>query len=136
MEIKYETRHLLDTIHIHDSEFAGYTYDYDRRRVLLSCKNVFAQTRITLALENVILLHLQSCSFWHGGNSILWMTVRDGNDFLDALIRQQHCNAETYRDSYLDQGIRYLTIEFTINSGDTLLIACERVVCSETALLS
>ena len=134
MRIRFENKNQLNNIHIHDSEFAGYCYDYDKRQVCFSCNNIFDKKVVSFVFENVVLLHLQSCSFWHGGNSILWMSVLDKNEYLEELISQQLANAEKFKSSYLDRGIQYVALEFTIHSGDTLLIICESISYSESSL--
>ena len=130
LEIVYETRNLLNSIRIHDSEFVGYSYDYDKRMIFFACRNLLENKVMNFSFHNVILHHLQSCSFWHGGNAILWVNNCDWDNYRDELMEQ----AVKYKNSYLDQGIQYLAVEFIINSGDSVLIVCERMVYTENEL--
>ena len=125
MRISYENRNIIEQMQIHDSEFTGFAYDYERRQITMSCNNVFLKRSYVLVFENVVLTHLQSCSFWHGGNSIMWINVIEDNEHLCDLYHIQNSNPELYCGSQLDKGINYITMELTINSGDTLLISCE-----------
>lgn len=131
MVIVFENKHLIDNIQIHDCEFVGYSYDYIKRQVSISCRNIFEKRITDLIFENVIFLQLQSCSFWHGGNAIMWMDTCDWGEHLVNLSKQ----ADGCTDSYLSQGIQYFAIELTINSGDTLLIVCERLIHLESPLM-
>ena len=135
MEFKFENRYLLDNINIHDSEFSGYSYDYEKRKAFFSCRNSFMKKAQTFSFQNVILVHLQSCSFWHGGNAIAWMEISDRNEHLDVLLKYQQSNSEKFKDSFLDQGIPYFVVEFVINSGDSLIIVCESVIYEEKELI-
>lgn len=125
MRITYENRNIIEQMQIHDSEFNGFAYDYEHRQITMSCNNIFLKRSYILVFENVVLMHLQSCSFWHGGNSIMWINVIEDNEHLCDLYHIQNSNPELYCGSQLDKGINYITMELTINSGDTLLISCE-----------
>lgn len=136
LEYNYRNMRSLNSVYVHDSEFTGFSHYYDHRTVELSCTNAYIRKKQTFIFENVIVLHMQSCSFWNGGNSIAWMTVSDRTEYLDRLIEIQSNNSQKYEGSYLDQGIRYIAVEFTINSGDTLLIVCQKIHYTEMELVS
>ena len=131
MEVTCQMKELLEQIDIHDSEFSGYSYDYENRQIIMRCKNIYASKCLEFIFENVVVSHLQSCVFWGSGYNILWMTVSENHKYLDELNQRQAKNSDNDYGSYLDKGNRYLAIEFTINSGDTLLIICEKVIYKE-----
>ena len=124
-KINHNNKQEVDDMYIHDSKFTGYLYDYDKRQISFSCNNIFLKKEFSFLFQNVILCEMQSCSFWHGGDSILVISLVDNPPQLKQLMKVQSENQELYRDSYLDKGISYLSVQFEMNSGDTLLIICE-----------
>ena len=75
--------------------------------------------------ENVIYCRMQSCSFWHGGNSIMGISLDEQPIQMAELISIQNEHKDLYKNSFLDRGITYIALRIEINSGDTLLIICE-----------
>ena len=136
MEYNFHNMHALKKVYVHDGEFTGFSYYYDHRTIELSCTNAYIRKKQSFIFDNVIVFHMQSCSFWNGGNSILGMTVYDRTEFLDRLIETQNNNSQKYEGSYLDRGIKYIAVEFTINSGDTLLIVCQTIHYNEIELVT
>lgn len=124
----------LEKIDIHDSDFAGYSYDYSNRSISLTCDNRFTGKKLHLQFLNVVYCSLQSCSFWHGGNSILWLSVCEDNSALSALYELQKQNSSSFYNSYLDREIDYVISELTINSGDKLQIVFEKLKFTEEDL--
>lgn len=134
MKIDYTSIHQLKNVYIHDSEFTGYEYDYTNRRISFACRNIFSKKKLVFQFNNVIYSTLQSCTFWGGGNSILWLNVLDEDAGLNALYELQRKNQDNFALSDLDQGIEYIITEITINSGDKLLIVSQWIEFIETAL--
>lgn len=134
MEIDFHNKHIIDEIRIHDSEFTGYVFDYNKRNVTFSCQNIFTRKRLLFEFQNVIIIHSQSCNFWNGGSSIMWMDLIDENEYYHQMISLQSQNAIRFRGSQLDKHIPYISVQFTINSGDTLLITCERIICNSESI--
>lgn len=134
MEIDFHNKHIIDEIRIHDSEFSGYVFDSSTRNVRFSCQNIFTRKRLLFDFQNVIIVQSQSCNFWNGGSSIMWMNLIDENDYYHQLISLQSQNAVRFRGSQLDKNIPYISVQFTINSGDTLLITCERIICNSESI--
>ena len=134
MNIDHRNKCDLKEIYIHDSDFAGYSYDYDARSIALTCDNRFTGKRLHFQFQNVVYSSLQSCGFWGGGNSILWLNVLEETPALSALYELQKQNSGQFFDSYLDRGIDYVIAEFTMNSGAKLLIVFESLVYTEEVL--
>ena len=134
MTFDYRNKYDLEKVNIHDGDFTGYSYSYSAKSILLTCVNRFTGKRIHLKFMNVIYSWLQSCSFWCGGNSILWLKIKENDAGLDSLYELQNKNKEEFALSDLDQGIEYVVIEITINSGDKLLIASQWVELEEIAV--
>lgn len=134
MRISYENIHQLTDIHVHDCLFSGYVYDYENRSVQFTCVDSYEKKAKTFCFQNVVLVQLQSCSFWHGGSNILWMNYDEEHPLLHQLECMQMEKQELFEGSFMDRGIRYLPIEFTINSGDVLVIISESVDYEEKPL--
>lgn len=128
VEYTYQNKQLISVIPIHDSEFYGYTYDYDNREITVCCNNIFTSRVIKLIFQNTILVHLQSCNFWHGGNSIMWIEVMEDTACLELLNEIKAEYASQVKGSQLDRNIDYFAVELTLNSGDTLQIICEKMI--------
>lgn len=125
MRIDHNNKQEVNDMYIHDSKFTGYLYDYDKRQISFSCNNIFLKKKFSFLFQNVIFCEIQSCSFWHGGDSILVISLVDNPPQLKQLMKIQSENQELYKDSYLDKEISYLSVQFEMNSGDILLIICE-----------
>lgn len=125
MIINCRNSKIIDNIYIHDSIFSGFSYNYKSREIFLECEQRYLNKRFRFLFHNVILCNMQSCSFWHGGNSILDISLEESSSQMNELIEIQNQHKELYKGSYLDQGISYLQIKFEINSGDILFIICE-----------
>ena len=134
MRFNYQNQEKVNDLYIHDSDFEGFCYDYDKRQIKLSCKNLFLEKIFHFTFDNVIYSGLQSCTFWHGGNSIYDIYLEDNLPEMDRLMEIQNANSEMYAGSRLDDGTNYIPVKFEINSGDTLLIICEAMECEEEKL--
>ena len=135
MIFDYRNKNDLKEINIHDSDFTGYNYDYSNRTIVLTCNNRFTGKCLHFQFMNVIYSSLQSCSFWGGGNAVLWLNVNERDVGLDSLYELQRKNKEEYALSDLDQGIEYIIVEVTINSGDKLLIVSQWIEFQEKAIM-
>ena len=131
MIICNENKSVIDDLYIHDSIFTGFNYDYINRKVYFVCENPYLNKKFDFKFHNVLLLDMQSCSFWHGGNRILDIFIEESTPRMNELFEIQKQYKELYEGSYLDQKILYLQIKFQINSGDVLLIICEYIEFEE-----
>ena len=118
----------LDKICVHDGIFTGFEYDYEKRQIRFTLDLTLKQP-INFCLLNVIWLEIQSCSFWHGGMNVMWISIEEKSPQLDQLLLLQEQKKELYAGSYLDKGIEYMTVEIQLNSGDTILAVCEKLEC-------
>ena len=41
MRFNYQNQEKVNDLYVHDSDFEGFCYDYDKRQIKLSCKNRF-----------------------------------------------------------------------------------------------
>ena len=120
----------IEKINVHDSVFSGYVYDYDNKQIRFSCSNNYPLNQcFNFCFYNVIFVEVQGCSFWHGGNNILGIFIEETSAQLDQLYQLQKAKKDLYAGSYLDKGITYITVEIQLNSGDTILIICEKIEC-------
>lgn len=127
MIIDCKNKESIKDLYIHDSIFDGYCYNYSKRQISLSCENSFLKKRFDFIFNNVIFSSMQSCSFWHGGNSILDIYLEENTAQMNQLLEIQNSNQDLYEDSYIDKGINYLSVGIKINSGDMLFIICEKI---------
>lgn len=135
MLYNYNNKNEFDKIYLHDAIFEGYNYDYDKREISFSCKYYEVNKIYNFNFHNVIYSKLQSCSFWHGGNSVYDIYCTETPDEFTNLIHDVQTNEPVnFEYSFLDRGINYITIKIMINSGDALLIICESVEVSESEL--
>lgn len=134
MIFSYENRDQLDKQYIHDSEFNGYRYDYNERKIIISCIDSFYKRRIQLIFCNVIFSEMQSCLFWYGGNSIYDIWLEKNSYQMQHLLKIQKSNKDKYDYNCLTEGINYLEIKIQINSGDTFFIICESLNWVEEAI--
>lgn len=131
MIIYNENKSIIDELYIHDSIFTGFNYDYINRKVYFVCENPYLNKKFDFKFYNVLLLDMQSCSFWHGGNRILDIFIEESTPQMNELFEIQKQYKELYEGSYLDRKILYLQVKFQINSGDVLLIICEYIEFEE-----
>lgn len=128
----YNNKEMIDELYIHDSVYEGFQYDYDERQVTLVCKNYYLNKTYNFKFLNVIFCKLQSCCFWGcNGFYIHHMELKDDADDLENLMSIKDTKPDWYEHSALDKGIKYICVEFLINSGDTLLIICESIDLTE-----
>lgn len=128
-----KNREKVDELYIHDSEFAGFSYDYDKRVVYLNCDNYYLKKRFKFVFHNVIWCGMQSCLFWGGGNSILDIHLEEPC----AKMEELYTMSEKMRPPFhVNRSISYLPVGFLINSGDTLLIICEAMKMTENDLVT
>ncbi len=130
MKIDWNNRNEINKIYVHDCEFTGYSYDYDKRQISLQCEGNFLNLKHSFLFNNVIFTKMQSCTFWHGGDSIMYIALEEEETELK-ILKKIHDEKE-YDLTELDEGISYLSIEMLINSGDMLLIICESVDYEES----
>ena len=112
---------------MHDSSFTGYVYNYSERTINMSLVNTFRGIAQSIALNNIILFQLQSCSFWGGGNAIYDTNCYTEHQFLNQLRKAKEENLENFEGSRLDMGIEYIVFELTLNSGDVMHVVCESI---------
>ena len=134
MRFDFRNKEKVDDLYIHDSDFEGYCYDYDERKITLSCRNLFLKKIFHFTFDNVIYCGLQSCTFWHGGNSIYAVHLEDDLPEMERLMEIQNARPELHASSRINDGTQYIPVKFIINSGDTLLIICESMECEEEKL--
>ena len=134
MYITYENKKQVDDIYVHDSTFTGFLYNYEDREIVLSCKNIYLKKELHFVFSNVVHVNLQSCSFWHGGDSIYALYLGDAS-VQEQILRAYGENNNWLEGSYLDEGISFILVVIQINSGDVLEILCEGIEYIEYALL-
>lgn len=126
----------FNKLYIHDSIYTGYNYDFDKKEINLTCNNHYLKKIFTFNFCNVIYSKLQSFGFWgSNGFYIFDVELEENNEELkQIIINTQNSKPDWFKNSKLDSNINYITIEFTINTGDKLLIICESVEVSESEL--
>ena len=127
----YYNKQEIDNIIVHDSEFYGFSYDYMDKKLQFSCDNYWIlKKKQTFIFHNVILCNLQGCSFWHGGNCILGLSLLDN---APEMSRLKEMSLE-FEETLFDDKTEYITLELQLNSGDTLLIIFESLEYYEEKL--
>ena len=63
INFNFDNKEKVKDLYIHDSEYVGFSYDYDQRKVFLSCDNAYLKKIFHLKFNNVILCNMQSCEF-------------------------------------------------------------------------
>lgn len=134
MHIGWKNRKLLDEFRIHDSEFGGLNYDYDKRIIEIICSNYCLEKMFNITFNNVILFEVQSCCFWSEGNNIRGMYIEECSHNLKELKKIQNDNKEDYQGSYLNRGFTYMEVTIELNSGDEIHIICQSVDCIENEM--
>ncbi|MBQ4284168.1 MAG: hypothetical protein IJB96_09605 [Lachnospira sp.] len=134
MIINFQNKDKASEIYVHDSVFDGYVYDYSKRQMVMTCENYYLKKTFSFTFKNVIFSSMQSCLFWGSGYNILDISVEEGTKEKEYLMNMQYQNTELYKGSFLDMGIDFIEIRFSINSGDDLLIICESFVYEEEEL--
>ena len=127
LDFTHQNEDLINDLYIHDSTFDGFFYNYTKRQIDLVCNNTLRKVRFHFQFNNTLSCYLQSCSFWHGGNSVMDVCVEKNSPQMDELNKLQEQHKEIYEGSYLDRGIIYMQVKFLLNSGDTLLVICENI---------
>lgn len=139
MEFTYENRKEIEKQYIHDSEFTGFEYDYDKREIRLFCDYYFLDNyhpneRNRLFFRNVIFCEMQSCEFWGMGNSILEIWVEENTEQIQDLMKKFEESKQPGDICRLVNGTKYLEIGLLLNSGDTMLIICESLCWEKESL--
>lgn len=127
MIINYSNRQELDKISLHDSLFEGFCYNYEKRQVTFTCKNYHIKKVYTFEFCNVILCNMQSCCFWGKGYNLYDMWLNEKPNELKNLMETQNSKPDLHMHSYLNKGIKYISIEIMVNSGDKLIVICETI---------
>lgn len=137
MIIKNENKNIINDLYIHDSIFEGYSYDYENRIITFSCDNHYLKKRFKFKFNNVIFSKLQSCCFWGINCCYIYdVKLRENTDDFHQLMNIKNTNPDWFKNSYLDKkDIEYITIEFKLNSGDTILIICENIDLEQEDLI-
>lgn len=131
MTINSSNTQAIDDFYFHDAVFDGFNYDYARRAMKLELDHKWAKKHYSLIFRNVVAFNMQSCAFWGMGNAIYHMCIDTSPIYFDQLIDSQRANSDRYRFSFLDQGISYISLEITLNSGDVFRITCEELEITE-----
>ncbi len=130
MRIDWSNRNEMTNLNLHDCSFTGYSYDYDKRQISFHCGVGYIGMEFNVVFHNVIFSKMQSCTFWHGGDSIMYIALEEEETELKTL-KKIHDEKE-YDFTKLDEGISYLSVEMSINSGDMLTIICESIDYEES----
>ena len=134
MRFTYENRKEIEKQYIHDSEFTGFEYDYDKREIRLFCDNYYQNERNRLFFRNVIFCEMQSCEFWGMGNAINGIWVEENTEQIKSLMEKFEESKQPDDICRLVDGTKYLEIGMLLNSGDTMLIICESLYWEQEAL--
>lgn len=132
MTIDYKNKQEIDELYTHDYLFKGLNYDYYKRQISLSCSNGYLKKVLNFEFCNVIYYKMQSCLFWTAGYNIYDMyTVELPEEFLKQIDEIKNTKPDWYKMSELGQGAEYIAVEMMVNSGDALLIVCEKIDITE-----
>lgn len=134
MEFTYENRKEIEKQYIHDSEFTGFEYDYDKREIRIFCDNYYPNERNRLFFKNVIFCEMQSCEFWGMGNRILEIWAEENTKQIKDLMKKFEESKQPGDICRLVNGTKYLEIGLLLNSGDTMLIICESLCWEKESL--
>lgn len=135
MIYNYENAKAIEDIYFHDCTFEGFVYDYDQREVRFAMNHDWMGKRYSLRFQNVVALQVQGCGFWGGCNAVYHLWIDDDPAYFHSLEELQTQNAESYRYSQLDQGIRFISLILQTIGGDELKITCQQVEVTEEAKL-
>ena len=58
MYITYQNKEKADSIYVHDSIFSGFLYNYEKREIVLSCKNTYLKKKFQIVFSNVVYANL------------------------------------------------------------------------------
>lgn len=132
MTVDYNNRQEIDRLYTHDYLFEGFSYDYYERQISLSCTNSYLKKILNFEFCNVIYYKMQSCLFWAPGYNIYDMyTVELPEEFLKQIDEIKNTKPDWYKMSEVGKGTKYIAVEMVVNSGDALLIVCEKIDISE-----
>lgn len=134
MNICWKNRKIMDEFRIHDSEFSGLNYDYDKRIIEMICNNYCLEKTVSIKYNNVIFFEVQSCCFWSEGNNIRGIYIEEHSDKLQELKKIQDINGEEYQTSYLNREIMYMQVTIELNSGDEIHIICQSIDWNESKM--
>ncbi len=139
MEFTYENRKEIEKQYIHDSEFTGFEYDYDKREIRIFCDYYFLDNyhpneRNRLFFRNVIFCEMQSREFWGMGNAINGIWVEENTEQIQELMKKFEESKQPGDICRLVDGTKYLEIGLLLNSGDTMLIICESLCWEKESL--
>ena len=125
MVYSFDNKNDINKIRIQDCAFYGFEYKQKKSEVEIYCKIEMIKKEITIRFSDVICIYMQACRFWAGGNSIQCMYVAD-DTYITELQSRQNQNQELYSGSRLAHGDRFIPVGMEINSGDELVICCEK----------
>lgn len=130
MRINYSNKEVLDEQYMHDSEFTGFSYEYDTRQIRFSCENWYMKKISHLLFKNVAYCESQSCGFWGKDiKRIYWVSVDDSPEAMERLRKLQEEKKDRF-PSFIESG-QFLQVLIELISGDTLLIICEELEFEE-----
>lgn len=128
IKYNYDNQNEINNIYIHDSVFKGFSYDYENRKVSFSCENLWLEKKFTFNFNNVIYIDMQSCLFWICGCQILCTFTKENSEKLKQLYNVK--NEKNYDYTALDDA-KFISVCFSLNSGDELEILCETMEFDE-----
>ena len=116
---------------VHDALVANFEYKHDERVIYLNLDNSEWGYDIKLRFENVLYFEVQSCYFWGKGYNILeWELVEEEEEILTSLCKKaDHIKNSSF--NLLLKENTYFATKFLMNSGDEILIYCEKIFVEE-----
>lgn len=135
MIINYKNKKTFSNLDVHDSIFHGYYYHYGKRQISFTCEHLFRQKVFTFKFDNVIYSSIQSCDFWHGGDTIYGVSTGDDAELMKTLYSLATPEPGIRGDAYLLNESSYVLFVFHLNSGDVLSIFAQELDIEETDTL-
>lgn len=121
----WNNREQINQLYIHDSEFTGYQYDYDKHQIQLTCENYYLKKTFHFVFHNVVYHNMQSCSFWGSGNSILCVYLGDrALHDIDLPI----ADGALHNPNPCRKFEKHMQVVLELNSGDIFNVFCDNAV--------
>lgn len=131
MEITFNNKEkITNGFNVHDALIANFEYQYNNRMICLDLDNSEWGYEVKIKFENVLYFEVQSCYFWGKGYNVFSWEQVDDKDIIDPLY-QKIDNKQNYYMELISKQNTYFATKFIMNSGDEMLIYCEKIFVEE-----
>lgn len=119
-------------VYIHDCIFGNMIFRRDEKSLLLSLtKSWPVECKYSIIYFQVIGFEMTSCDFWGADSRVLDFEYVPNGILIPKLFSQRK---EEYSNCSLKEQQDYIETVLTFISGDTLRIACEKIIIEEKSI--